>query len=254
MIAARLEVEDAQLDSPLGMTSPVVRLAVALVWLLGLAFTLHPIPPVVLAGATLAAGLTLGGIPPVNLGRTLAPVWLAALAIGFSNTLFSAANGDPAAATLATIGPVRIATEAVANGISIGLRVAAIACVGAVLTLTTDSTRLADALVQQARVPARFAYGALAAYQSIPRFSEDLATLRQARRIRGLRGTWHPRLFVGLLVLAIRHADRMAVSMDARAFGAGPRTHYRVQRWTWPDAALGAAAVVILAIALSLGR
>lgn len=254
MISGRLEVGDAQLDSPLGQASPVVKLGVALVWLLGLAFTLHPLPPVVLAAAALAAGLTLGGIAPLDLGRTLAPVWLAALAIGVSNTLFSAANGDPATATLTTLGPVRIATEAVANGISIGLRVAAIACVGAVFTLTTDSTRLADALVQQARIPARFAYGALAAYQSIPRFSEDLATLRHARRIRGLRGSWHPRLFVGLLVLAIRHADRMAVSMDARAFGAGQRTHYRVQRWTWLDAALGAVAVVILAIALSLGR
>jgi energy-coupling factor transport system permease protein len=254
VIAGRLDVGDAQLDSLLGRTSPVVKLAIAVVWLLGLAFTLHPLPPVVLAAAALAAGLTLGGIPPVNMGRTLAPVWLVALAIGFSNTLFSVANGDPTTTTFATIGPVRIATEAVANGITIGLRVAAIASVGAVFTLTTDSTRLADALVQQARIPARFAYGALAAYQSIPRFSEDLATLRQARRIRGLRGSWHPRLLVGLLVLAIRHADRMAVSMDARAFGAGPRTHYRVQRWTWLDAALGATAVVILAIALSLGR
>lgn len=254
MILGRLEIEDTQLDSPLGRTSPVLKLAVALVWLLGLALTLHPFPPVVLAGAALVAGLTLGGIAPVNLGRALAPVWLVAVAIGLSNTIFSAANGDPATTTLATLGPVRIASEAVANGISIGLRIAAIACVGAVFTLTTDSTRLADSLVQQARIPARFAYGALAAYQSIPRFAEDLATLRQARRIRGLRGSWHPRVFVGLLVLAIRHADRMALSMDARAFGAGPRTHYRVQGRTSLDAALGVAALAILTIALSLGR
>ena len=52
--------------------------------------------------------------------------------------------------------------------------------------LTTDSTKLVDSLVQQARVPERFAYGTLAAYQAIPRFAEDLTTLRQARRIRGL--------------------------------------------------------------------
>jgi len=120
VISGRLEVGDAQLDSPLGQASPVVKLGVALVWLLGLAFTLHALPPVVLAAAALAAGLTLGGIAPLDLGRTLAPVWLAALAIGVSNTLFSAANGDPATATLTTLGPVRIATEAVANGISIG--------------------------------------------------------------------------------------------------------------------------------------
>ena len=254
MIASRLQVEDTQLDSVLGRTSPVLKLAIAVVWLLGLALTLHPLPPLMLAGAALAAGLAAGGIPPLKLGRTLAPVWLAALAIGVSNMVFSMANGDPTAATLLRIGPLRIAEPAFVAGIAIMLRVAAIAAVGAVFALTTDSTRLADSLVQQARLPARFAYGALAAYGAIPRFAEDLATLRQARRIRGLRAGWHPNLFVGLLVLAIRHADRMAVAMDARAFGSGPRTRYREVRWTWIDAGVAVIAVAILAIALLAGR
>ena len=254
MIAERLELGDSQLDSALGRTSPVVKLAIAIVWLVGLAATLHPLPPVILAAVALAAGLTLGGIPPLVLGKTLAPVWLAALAIGLSNMLFSSANGDPTTATLLELGPIRVTQEAFVAGVSIMLRVAAIACVGAVFALTTDSTRLADALVQQARVPARFAYGALAAYGAIPRFSEDLETLRQARRIRGLRGGWHPSLFVGLLVLAIRHADRMAVSMDARAFGSGPRTHYREIRWSPMDLVVAVAAAATLVIALLVGR
>jgi energy-coupling factor transport system permease protein len=254
VIAERLELGDSQLDSPLGRTSPVVKLGIAIVWLIGLAATLHPLPPVVIAAVALAAGLTIGGIPPLVLGRTLAPVWLAALAIGLSNMLFSAANGDPTAVTLLQLGPIRVTEEAFVAGVSIMLRVAAIACVGAVFALTTDSTRLADSLVVQARVPARFAYGALAAYGAIPRFSEDLATLRQARRIRGLRAGWHPSLFVGLLVLAIRHADRMAVSMDARAFGSGPRTHYREIRWAPMDLVVAVAAAATLVIALVLGR
>ncbi|HET9084955.1 MAG TPA: energy-coupling factor transporter transmembrane component T [Candidatus Limnocylindrales bacterium] len=254
MIAERLQLGDSQIDSPLGRTSPVVKLGIAIVWLIGLAVTLHPLPPVILAAVALAAGLTIGGIPPLVLGRTLAPVWLAALAIGLSNMLFSTANGDPTTITLLQVGPIRIAQEAFVAGVSIMLRVAAIACVGAVFALTTDSTRLTDALVQQAHVPARFAYGALAAYGAIPRLSEDLATLRQARRIRGLRGGWHPSLFVGLLVLAIRHADRMAVSMDARAFGSGTRTHYREIRWTPIDLVVAVAAAATLVIALVLGR
>jgi energy-coupling factor transport system permease protein len=130
--------------------------------------------------------------------------------------------------------------------------VVAIASVGAVFTLTTDSTRLADALVQQARVSPRFAYGALAAFQALPRFGEDLTALRQARRVRGLRGGWHPRLLVGVLVLAIRHGDRMALAMDARAFGSGPRTFYREVRWGWLDAVAAAAALGVLVAALVL--
>jgi energy-coupling factor transport system permease protein len=147
---------------------------------------------------------------------------------------------------------VRIAVEAVAGGVALACRVIAIAAVGAVFSLTTDPTRLVDSLVQQARVSPRFAYGALAAYQAIPRFGEDLATLRQARRVRGLRGGWHPRLLVGVLVLAIRHGDRMALAMDARAFGSGPRTFYRPIRWGWLDLVVGLAAVAVLVLALAV--
>jgi energy-coupling factor transport system permease protein len=250
VLAARLEPTDSQLDSVLGRASPLIKLGISLVWLIGLAVTLRPGPPLVLATATFAAGITLGGIRPTVLLGAVAPLWLAAAGIGTFNALFSASNGDPAAAELLTLGPVRLTVDAVTHGVALALRVVAIGCVGAVFALTTDPTRLTDSLVQGARVPERFAYGALAAYSAIPRFGEDLATLRAARRIRGLGGTWHPRLLVGLLVLAIRHGDRMALSMDARGFGSGPRTTYREVRWQLLDLylALGSAATLIAAL------
>lgn len=242
------DLNDAQLDSTLGRTSPVLKLAIALLFLLVLAFTLDPLPPVVVAVVVLGAGLVLGGIPARVLGRSLAPLWIAAAGITLFNTLFAAANLDPAAGLLAQVGPFRITSDGLAAGIGLGLRVLAIASIGAVFALTTDSTRLVDSLVQQARVPERFAYGALAAYQAIPRFGEDLMALRQARRIRGLRGGWHPRLLVGLLVRAIRHGDRQALAMDARAFGMGPRSAYRVVTWAPLDVAVGLGAVAVLVL------
>jgi len=84
-------------------------------------------------------------------------------------------------------------------------------------------------------------------------FMADLVTLRQARRIRGLRGGWHPSLLVGLLVLAIRHGDRLALAMDARAFGSGPRSRFRTVRWLWWDLVLAIGAAVVLMVALALG-
>jgi energy-coupling factor transport system permease protein len=109
-------------------------------------------------------------------------------------------------------------------------------------------------LVQQGRVPERFAYGAFAAYQAVPRFADDFATLRQARRIRGLRGTWHPRLLLGLLVLAIRHGDRMALAMDSRAFGSGPRSRFREVSWSRLDLGVAIASGFALVGALALSR
>jgi energy-coupling factor transport system permease protein len=248
------ELSDAQLESPLGRTSPVVKLAVAVLWLVALAFTLEPLPPVAVAVLAIGAGLWLGEIPLGHLIRALAPLWLAALGVGLFNTLFSPANLDPTATEILTIGPFRITEQALMSGVSIGLRVLAIASVGAVFALTTESTKLVDSLVQQARVPERFAYGTLAAYQAIPRFAEDLATLRQARRIRGLRGGWHPRLLVSLLVLAIRHGDRKALAMDARAFGSVPRSAYRVVVWGPLDVWVGVAGLFVAWAVIVIGR
>ena len=247
------DVPDDRLGTFLGRASPLTKLGVAVAWLAGLAITTQPWPPIAIALVAIAAGLTLGRIPAGTLVRTTAPLWIVAVIVAGSNTVFGAANPDPTALELLRIGPLRITEPALATGFALGLRVVAIASVGAVFALTTDSTRLVDALVQQARVPERFAYGALAAYQAVPWFAQDLSTLRQARRIRGLRATWHPGILLGLLVLAIRHGDRMALAMDARAFGSGPRSRYRIVRWSVVDGVVVIGAVVVIVVALSLG-
>jgi energy-coupling factor transporter transmembrane protein EcfT len=57
-----------------------------------------------------------------------------------------------------------------------------------------------------------------------------------------------------LLILAIRHGDRMALSMDTRAFGSGPRTWYREVRWQPLDGLLAVGSWVVLAVAFWIGR
>jgi energy-coupling factor transport system permease protein len=248
----RTEPAERQLSSPLGRLSPLTKLVVAIAWLIGLTTTTAIVPPLVLAVVTVLAGTLLGRVPPATIARGGALLWIAAVAVGLFNAVFAAANVDPASAELARLGPLRLTEPAVLGGLGLTARIVAIAVIGVVFSQTTDSTRLVDSLVQQARTPERFAYGALAAYQAIPRLSLDLTTLRQARRIRGLPGTWHPRLLVSLLVLAIRHADRLALAMDARGFGSGPRSRYRVVGWSWWDAIAVVASAVALTGALAL--
>jgi energy-coupling factor transport system permease protein len=247
------QVADAALESPLGRTSPLVKLGIAIAWLFGLAFTLDPWPPLLLAAVALAMGLAFGGLHADQLARRIAPIALAALGIALTNLVFAGANADPAAHGILTLGPLRLTSEAVSAAAGLAARIAAIVSVGAVFGLTTDATRLVDALVQQAHVPARFAYGALAAYQAVPRLAEDLETIRGARRLRGMPGL-RPRLLVGLLVRAIRHADQLAIAMDARGFGGEPRSTYRPIAWTALDVTAGFAGIVVLAIALAVGR
>ena len=105
MIAAR-DLAPAQLDSALGRTSPVLKLGIALAWLIGLATTTAWPPPIVLAVAAVTAALTVGRVPAVDLARAVAPLWLAAVGLAFFNTVFGVANADPAASAVADPGPL----------------------------------------------------------------------------------------------------------------------------------------------------
>ena len=144
----------------------------------------------------LAAGHYLGGIPGEKLATGVGPLWIAALGIGLFNALFSGSNADPTLPVAFTLGPFHVTWAALAAGAGLAARVIAIASVGVVFAQTTDSTRLVDALVQQARVPERFAYGALAAYQAIPRLgraADDAAPGAADPRAcdgRGTHGSW----------------------------------------------------------------
>jgi len=238
--------------SPLGRANPLGTLAVALAWLLALATTTDPRPPLLVAVLAVAVTLVLGRVPPADLARGLAPLWLAALSVGLFNALLSPANGDPTATVVLALGPVSVTEPALQAGLALGLRVVAIVAIGVGWGRVTDPTHLTDALVQQGRLPERFAYGALAALQAIPWLAEDLVALREARRMRGLRASWHPRILVGLLVLAIRRGDRLAVAMDARAFAAPGRTRYREVRWAALDTLVLVAGLGVLAAIVAL--
>ena len=67
-------------------------------------------------------------------------------------------------------------------------------------------------------------------FRFVPRFGHELDVIRQAHRVRGAHGGRGPFAAVArwggyvvpLLAGAIRHAERVALAMDARAFGAYP--------------------------------
>ncbi|MDA8237079.1 MAG: energy-coupling factor transporter transmembrane component T [Chloroflexi bacterium] len=249
------ELDVRQLASPMGRASPLTKLAVGLAWLAGLVATTDPRPTVVLLVAGVAAATGLGRVPVGRFARAWLPFVVAAGGVVLVNTVFGAANADAAARVILEGGPLRVTEPALATGLVLGLRILAIAGVGVAFAQTTEATALADALVQQARLPDRFAYGALAAYQAVPRLSLDLVTLREARRTRGLGRGWSAGLLLALLVLALRHAERLALAMDARGFDAGiPRSRFRPVRRRREDALIAALGAAALAVAILAAR
>jgi len=119
---------------------------------------------------------------------------------------------------------------------------------------TTDPTDLADALVQNAKAPARFAIGALAAFRLLPLLGEEWQMLTLARRARGVdtgvRG--FPATAFALLVGALRRGGRLAVAMDARGFdSSADRTYARRQIFTSADVLLMIGALALAAAVLA---
>ncbi|MBN6190975.1 energy-coupling factor transporter transmembrane protein EcfT [Aneurinibacillus sp. BA2021] len=167
-------------------------------------------------------------------GRLLAllllglPLGMLAVTVGFSLWVDAArVDGTPA---LLSVGDWTLYSGALTIGAATALRLGAIVALALVGGLTTSGSDLVRASVQQLRVPYRIGYTALAAFRFVPRFGHELAVIRAAHRVRGYHGGRGPLsriargwgYIVPLLAGAIRHAERVALAMDSRAFGAHP--------------------------------
>jgi energy-coupling factor transport system permease protein len=225
--------------------NPLAKLIAALLPTLALLTTLDPVTPALFLAVELAA-LPLFGVRLTTLARRGWPLLVSAAGIAVAQQLFGTGGW------LASTG--------------LALRILAVAIPGILVFATTDPTDLADALVQNARLPARFAIGALAAFRLVPLLGEEWRLLTLARRARGLDAGRNPlahlSLFASrtfaLLVGAIRRGTRLATAMDARGFDAGvPRSFARRQRIRPADVVLMAGGVLLAlglpALTIALG-
>ena len=169
---------------------------------------------------------------------------LSALVIGFGFALWTDASRVDQSVIVWQLGGWTMYGGALEVGFATGLRLSAIVALTLIAGLSTTGPDLVRATVQQLHVPYRIGYTALAAFRFVPRFGHELDVIRQAHRVRGAHGGRGPvaaaaRWFgyvVPLMAGAIRHAERVALAMDARAFGAHPdRTERYLVPWRVRD-------------------
>jgi energy-coupling factor transport system permease protein len=243
----------------LARANPMAKLGAAALLMAILFVSVDPLTPAILLGGLLGT-IPLTGLAPRDLlGRTW-PILVAALAVGVLNAVLAA---EQRGAVVFVIGPLAIGAANLEAGLGLGLRLLAIALSGVLALVTTDPTRLADALVQQLHLSPRFAMGALAGARLLPIMADEWQTLALARRARGVAAGRSPlaalRLFFGqllaLLVGAVRRGTRLATAMEARGFGSRPcRTIARPQAmenrdWILLGLAAGLGAVAVAASA-----
>lgn len=184
--------------------------------------------------AFLAVGLVLllvgASVPWRRLAIVLVALPVAIAVLSLSLGLWTDVTRVPESPVLLQLGDYRFTAAMWEVGLATALRLAAIGLLALPAGLTTTGPDLARSLVQQLRVPYRIGYTAIAAFRFVPRFAHELDVIRSAHRVRGLAGGRGPLAglrralgyVVPLLAGAIRHAERVALAMDARAFGAHP--------------------------------
>lgn len=208
--------------NPLSKVIAVIPAMLALVFVRDLA---TPLCFIVFAYVVILIGAR---ITPRSAMLLFLAVPIGVTAIGFGFSIWVDAAGVNVTAPFLQIGGWTLFTGALQIGFATALRLAAILALALIGGLTTTGPDLVRSSIQQLRVPYRIGYTALAAYRFVPRFGHELAVIRAAHRVRGHHGGRGPfaRLargwgyIVPLLAGAIRHAERVALAMDARAFGA----------------------------------
>lgn len=224
--------------------NPLAKLGAPLPAMLLLVFVRDLATP--LAFSALAYAVLLVGVvftPRLALILFVAlPAGVALIGLGFS--LWTDAAKVDQSAIAWQVGSWTMYVGALEVGYATALRIAAIVALTLIVGLSTTGPDLVRACVQQLRVPYRIGYTALAALRFVPRFGHELDVIRQAHRVRGAHGGRGPiaaaaRWFgylVPLLAGAIRHAERVALAMDARAFGAhSARTERHLVPWQVRD-------------------
>lgn len=194
-------------------------------------------------------------------GRRLALFTLPALLLFVSSTTSMMFYGK-GETTWFQWGLVHITEESFYRGVQIGMKSLAFALVGLVFALTTRPTYLFYSLMQQCKVPPRYAYSFMAAIRLLPMMLEEFQTLRHAlavrgvARERGLTGLLRKMKAYAIPMLAqsIRRAQRIAVAMEAKQFrGTGQRTYYYRIGFSAADAAFAAGLLVLCAAAYAAG-
>lgn len=159
-------------------------------------------------------------------------------------------------------GLMHVTEESFYRGMHIGLKSVNMALIGLLFGLTTSPVRLFYSLMQQVRLPAKYAYSFMAALRLLPMVAAEYKTLQMALKVRGvkrkkgIRG-WVDslkRYAIPLLAQSIRRAQRIAVAMEAKRFSSvKERTYYYLIGWSVNDGLLLGSMLLVWIAAVWLG-
>nr|WP_309098965.1 energy-coupling factor transporter transmembrane component T [Fredinandcohnia onubensis] len=123
-------------------------------------------------------------------------------------------------------GLITISEESINKGLVVGFRGIIFAGLGLTFALTTRPVFLFYSLMQQLKLPPKYAYSFMAGLRLIPIMMEEFQTIQNALRVRGIEHQKGIRSIffklkaysIPLLSQSIRRAHRIAVAMETKRF------------------------------------
>ena len=132
-------------------------------------------------------------------------------------------------------GIVKISEESIHHGLLLGMKSLTFGFVGLTFLLTVQPVLFFYAMMQQFRLPSKYAYSFIASIRLLPIIVEEIQVRTNALKIRGITfsrgfkgfGERIQAYTVPMFAQSIRRAQRIAVAMEAKQYQMdGVRTYY----------------------------
>jgi len=105
------------------------------------------------------------------------------------------------------------------SGLFLATRVVAFMGFGMVFSLTTDSYEFMKSLQKDAKLPRKFAYGVLCAFNLVPYIKNEYNNARLALAVRGVRlSIFSVKPLFSVLVNSIRWSEMLSMAMQSKGF------------------------------------
>ena len=192
--------------------NPGVKLAALIVASLILSVTFNTPVNLAVFVIMLVAMLASPGTNRRGLALAMLPFALTAVALFVTGLMYGSGGND-------AFGQRTLFASDWTTAAQLASRVLAYGGLGMAFAFTSDAFELVMSLMQQFRLPAKFAYGVLAAYHFFPVVRDEYGEVGLALRARGVRvGPLSPRRVVPMLAHALERSESLAMAMESRGF------------------------------------
>lgn len=244
-------------ESPVHRTDPRIKITCTFV-LMGAIFASGGYAALGVCALFLLLCVFMSNIPLKQVLHSIVPLLFIVVITALINIFFEH-GGD----VLVQLGPIAINREGVHLAVFMGVRLTLLLLAASLLTLTTTTLDLTDAMESMLRPLARFGFPAHEfamimgiALRFLPQFVSELQVIRAAQASRGAHFTFNlfrggvqsvSSLLVPLFTSAFRHAETLSNAMEARCYHGGEgRTKLKPLRLRPSDFTMVAAVAVLV--------